>query len=381
MNREEFIESLQDKGFYDVDIDAEKVNDYFVRKDFEGSEPRIVGSMRSEDIAVLVWLDRADDGVTPGIHLDFLEPTEERNEYAEYLPTDEKKENPFFYGGSYEFRNIEQCDDLQKLASFVDVTAKAWILEREEYKLWDLKSDIMDDVNMLRNRWSQGHEFPSYGTGNLRFVANGGNMASDFGLFRNEKHPDKLTFDIGFKDLQKDINGQERDCDLVFTGGRLELRVAPVGYSSFDGKSEEVEHLKPSVGDIRMFCQAFELFHEEAQKFNELIVAKEMLLAADAVLMELAKAADRGEKTGLTFEKALEMRGIDKEDFIEQVKKAGKSREFIEGASIAGGAVRLERQQDRKEAAKVLSGWMKKPGEKIAKEIEALKAKEKDEGR
>lgn len=207
MNREEFIESLQDKGFYDVDIDAEKINDYFVRKDFEGSEPRIVGSMRSEDIAVLIWLDRANDGV-PGIHLDYLEPTEERNEYAVYLPTDGKKENPFC---SYEFRNIEQCDDLQKLASFVDVAAKTWILEREEYKLWDLKSDIRNDVNLLRNRWSQGHEFPIRPTGGVGLVASDDGKQT-FGVFRDERHTGKLSFDIGIKNVRRNINGREKNC-------------------------------------------------------------------------------------------------------------------------------------------------------------------------
>ena len=631
MNREEFIESLQAKGFYDVDIDAEKVNDYFKRKDFEGSEPRIVGSMRLEDIAVLIWLDRADDEVTPGIHLDFLEPMEERNEYAEYLPTDEKKENPFFYNGSYEFRNIEQCNDFQKLASFVDVTAKAWILEREEYKLWDLKSDIRDDVNLLRNRWSQGHEFPSIQTGGSALVASDDGRRT-FGVFRDERHPGKLSFDIGIKNVRRNINGREKNCDLVYTNGKLFIKTAPDGYSPFTGRSEGVEMFKPHVSDIELFCEEFKAFHEDVQKFNESIVAKEnikdngialtltdeglakvsdyhhgaedvvklqvsaedvvkllpdfygpnraddnfltlnfdsenplvlefkkdfvktkvldvfkepswvdepevrisyqqgnkvgtmyilkqeyesragfyeaetvqqtvssmiahgklahipdlkekpliedqsfilqeiyrrslsdpqgmvfidekncgeflsdeqksvlepeeyayavkerlrqekydnplladefqfhefvdnepfvtvfahfpakftheamdakeMLLAADAVLMDLAKAADRGDNAGQTFEKALEKRGIDKEDFMEQVKKAGRSREVIEGASIAGGAIRLESQQDRKEAAKVLSGWLKKPGEKIAKEIEKLQEKNRAQGR
>ena len=275
MNREEFIESLQDKGFYDVDIDAEKVNDYFERKDFEGSEPRIVGSMRSVDFAVLVWLDRADDEVTPGIHLDFLEPTEERNEYAEYLPTDEKKENPFFYNGSYEFRNIEQCDDLQKLANFVDVTAKAWILEREEYKLWDLKSDIRDDVNLLRNRWSQGHEFPSRPTGGVGLIASDDGRQT-FGVFRDERHTGKLSFDIGIKNVRRNINGREKNCDLVYTNGKLFIKAAPDGYSPLDGRSEGGEMFKPHVGDIKLFCEEFKAFHEDVQKFNESIVAKEI---------------------------------------------------------------------------------------------------------
>ena len=130
--------------------------------------------------------------------------------------------------------------------------------------------------------------------------------------------------------------------------------------------------------DNEPFVTVFAHFPEEFA--HEAMDAKEMLLAADTVLMDLAKEESRGEKTGLTFEKALEKRGIDKEDFMEQVKKAGRSREVIEGASIADGAIRLESQQDRKDAAKVLSGWMKKPGEKIAKEIKALKARE-DEGR
>jgi len=381
MNQEEFIERIQD-WFSDVNIDTAKLNDYFEQKDFSFGAPHLVGSMRLDEIAVTIWLDRADDDITPGIHLELLEPTDENDKFKEFLPTDEKQERPFFYGGSYSFQSIQECNDFQKLAEFVEMAAQRWDLEWAESKLRNLTGTIREDVNILRNRWSEGHEFPRTGTGRLNLVAeDGSNMVTAFGVFRDEQHSGKLTFDIGFKDIQKDINGQERSCDLVFTNGKLTIRTAPDGYSPFDGRAEGVEYFKPSVGDIKMFCGAFELFHEEAQKFNELIVAKEMLLAADAVLMELAKAADRGEKTGLTFEKALEMRGIDKEDFMEQVKKAGKSREFIEGASIAGGAIRLESQQARKEAAKVLSGWMKKPGEKIAKEIETMKTRNQVQGR
>lgn len=274
MNQEEFIERIQD-WFSDVNIDTAKLNDYFEQKDFNFGAPHTVGFMRMNEIAVIVRLDRTVDNVTPGIHLELLEPVDE-NDIKFYLSTDEKKERPFFYGGEYAFQNIQECGDFQKLAEFVEAQARQWELEWAESKLRNLTGTIREDVNMLRNRWREGHEFPRTGTGSLSLVAEDGNsMVYGFGVFRDERHSGKLSFDIGYKNILRDINGQERRCDLVFTNGKLTIRTTPDGYSPFDGRAEGVEYFKPSAGDIKMFCGAFEIFHEEAQEFNKSILQKE----------------------------------------------------------------------------------------------------------
>lgn len=107
---------------------------------------------------------------------------------------------------------------------------------------------------------------------------------------------------------------------------------------------------------------------------------RDMVRALDECVKEIASDASTKSAGAMTLEEALEKRGIEKYDFMELMHNAAKSKVAHIGTDRVAG-LNWDKQQDRKNAEKVLDGWMKKSGKKIAKEIEALEAKEKGEGR
>lgn len=122
------------------------------------------------------------------------------------------------------------------------------------------------------------------------------------------------------------------------------------------------------VDVMRLFSTKF---CQEAKDF------KEMLIVADKALQEVIKP----ENASMNLETAIEKQGIDKDDFMEQMKKGVRSKEIIEGGSICAGAIMVETQQDRKKTAKMLSDWLQKPGKKITAAIEDMRSKAEAQGR
>ena len=82
----------------------------------------------------------------------------------------------------------------------------------------------------------------------------------------------------------------------------------------------------------------------------------------------------------MTLEEALNKRDVDKFDFMELMHNAAKSPVIHVGTDRVAG-LNWDKQKDRKHAEKVLDGWMKKPGKKIAKEIEEIKYRNQVQGR
>lgn len=107
---------------------------------------------------------------------------------------------------------------------------------------------------------------------------------------------------------------------------------------------------------------------------------RDMVRVLDDCVKEIASDTSTKRAGEMTLEEALDKRGIDKYDFMELMHNAAKSRVIYIGTDRVAG-LNWDKQEGRKNAEKVLDSWMKKPGKKIAKEIEALKAKEKGEGR
>lgn len=66
---------------------------------------------------------------------------------------------------------------------------------------------------------------------------------------------------------------------------------------------------------------------------------------------------------------------------LKMLNEEAHSTEKRKGAAVLDGAFKYESQYDRKEALKQVKGWMKKPCDKVAEEIEKLKEKNRQQGR
>lgn len=107
---------------------------------------------------------------------------------------------------------------------------------------------------------------------------------------------------------------------------------------------------------------------------------RQMIYIVEDSLMEIASPDSSKEAGCKTLEEAMERRGLDKIDFMELMQNAAKSKEVRCEIPI-GGAVKINTQKERVDAVYTFRKWMKKPGKKIAKEIEAMKAKGKGVGK
>ena len=102
--------------------------------------------------------------------------------------------------------------------------------------------------------------------------------------------------------------------------------------------------------------------------------AKDAMNISEEKLRAMRAAGD------MTLEEALNKRDVDKFDFMELMHNAAKSPVIHVGTDRVAG-LNWDKQKDRKHAEKVLDGWMKKPGKKIAKEIEEIKYRNQVQGR
>ena len=107
---------------------------------------------------------------------------------------------------------------------------------------------------------------------------------------------------------------------------------------------------------------------------------RDMVRALDECVKEIASDTSSNRAREMTLEESLNKRDIDKFDFMELMHNAAKSKVIHVGTGRVAG-LNWDKQQDRKNAEKVLESWMKKPGKKIAKEIEQIKSRNEAQGR
>ena len=107
---------------------------------------------------------------------------------------------------------------------------------------------------------------------------------------------------------------------------------------------------------------------------------RQMIYIVEDSLMEIASPDSSKEAGGKTLQEAMEKRGLDKDDFMELMQNAAKSKEVRCEIPI-GGAVKINTQKERADAVYTFRKWMKEPGKKIAKEIEKLQEKNRAQGR
>jgi len=106
-----------------------------------------------------------------------------------------------------------------------------------------------------------------------------------------------------------------------------------------------------------------------------------MIREMEDALREITSDSSTKEAGKMTLEEALNKRGVEKEDFMEQMDIATKSKILKHGSFVVNSSISFDTQEDRKNAVKLISGWMKKPGKKIASEIEEIKARGNAQGR
>lgn len=109
---------------------------------------------------------------------------------------------------------------------------------------------------------------------------------------------------------------------------------------------------------------------------------RDMVKELDESLKEIASESSTKEAGRLTLEDALAKRDIEKEDIMELMNNAAKSKVKHPGYfTAADDVLKFDTQDDRKKSAKLISQWMRKPGKRIAKELQDLKARSKAQGR
>lgn len=107
---------------------------------------------------------------------------------------------------------------------------------------------------------------------------------------------------------------------------------------------------------------------------------RQMIYIVEDSLMEIASPDSSKDAGRKTLEEAMERRGLDKDDFMELMQNAAKSKEVRCEIPI-GGAVKINTQKEREDAVYTFRKWMKEPGKKIAKEIEQMKSRNEAQGR
>lgn len=263
MDNEQFLESLNMAGFFDIHMDTGRLGNYFQHPGVRGGMEEI-GSARIGDSAIRVSLEWADDEKTPGIHLEKLSPTDETDKFKEYLPSDKEHKNPFFYDGSYEFHNIHSCRDFQKLAEFLVSATIDWHLLQQD-RLEHMKDMIQADARLVRLLWLREHMFPgSHRHIGANFVASD---ESNFGVFRDKDDASELSPEIGMENLLIKINGKMEHCNLVYHTDSDKLKV--------ELRAEDFAYL-PNEKDYKWFCDAFESFHKELQEFSRSAVSEKL---------------------------------------------------------------------------------------------------------
>ena len=125
MDENVFLEKISEKGFSDIDLDTERLNDFFRNPAITG-EYEYIGSFCDNDSALRVFLEWADDNVTPGLHFELLSPADKDDKYAEYLPSDKEHKHPYFYDGTYDFYNRYDCKNFEELVDCIDKVANTF---------------------------------------------------------------------------------------------------------------------------------------------------------------------------------------------------------------------------------------------------------------
>ena len=200
-------------------------------------------------------------------------------------------------------------------------------------------------------------------------------------MFRESKNCDLGRIYIDEKDGAIYLNEMNCNDSLLFDA---------MGHNVYPGLEEIKDELRdfvcdhPNFKDIIHFdsCDSPIVIDEDFSTFfaSRDKSLRQMIYIVEDSLMEIASPDSSKEAGRKTLEEAMERRGLDKDDFMELMQNAAKSKEVRYEIPI-GGAVKINTQKERVDAVYTFRKWMKEPGKKIAKEIETLKARGKGVGK